>query len=701
LEKLAILPIDATNFELSLRYHDTDEFVTVSNDYVNLSNTEGITTMSWVADGVPGSPIPLEENDVVRVVYKIKTVTDQSVENYIRSLPLADKRDELLVSNPKKNWNVRLIADDDAMFSAIVSNAHPFHHPVIWGRVRTEFAYSENVYNMDEYNGSLRESNIPCDIDGSFADSCSSCLGSVVAVDVEIEELSNDRIVEALEIIKDNIPFHAQVDAVNFSGAVNEYVIPATEDIEVLVYFSMTENIVSGQNDFTRAIPNGNDTSDMLKRNMLSTSSIAVSTTTGNAFNEEIVLFAPNHRFDNLGENIDVSPTTQNLLQILSGPNAGTYNVDDPGTNTLKIIEASPSTVPYPLNTAAFTFNLSNQVTSDLGANITQDDYYVFSESDQDFLALDIVRSIDSGTPSQLVITTGIYAGAYDIKDTLPSNSLVISGFPATANVTNLKYRITNNTQTVTLLNRSTTGAGVMSVTRRGRVDTINLQDDWNVKNGHYIRYGSTDYMITGFSAADSVYIAGYTGGTVAGVPIVVYKRLVHQGTGYVDVRGAYLTTSIDYEAALDVQNGTNAPVTPVESSSFMENFLVVIGGNYYSITGWNGTRIDISGPKTSWGLAGTSVNYQILQYDNTSPIIHVSQQYDHESVRFQRLDRRGEEPVTYSTEALSMYQQMMLGAAALNNGVGGNEIVEQIPTNEAITFSIEWDDGNIEEGQI
>jgi hypothetical protein len=99
--------------------------------------------------------------------------------------------------------------------------------------------------------------------------------------------------------------------------------------------------------------------------------------------------------------------------------------------------------------------------------------------------------------------------------------------------------------------------------------------------------------------------------------------------------------------------------------------------------------------------LAGTSVNYQILQYDNTSPIIHVSQQYDHESVRFQRLDRRGEEPVTYSTEALSMYQQMMLGAAALNNGVGGNEIVEQIPTNEAITFSIEWDDGNIEEGQI
>lgn len=701
LSKLAILPVDATNFELSLRYHDTDEYVVVSNDYASLSNTEGVTTLSWVTDGVPGSPIPLEVGDVVKVLYKHKAVVNQSVENYIRTLPLADKRDELLVSNPKKNWNVRLIADDDAMFSTIVSDTHPFHHPVIWGRVRTEFAYSENVYNMEEYNGSLRESANPCDIDGSFADSCSACLGSTIAVDVEIEELSNDRIVEALEIIKDNVPFHAQIDAINFSGAVNEYVVSAAEDIEVLVYFSMTENIVSGQNDFTRAIPNGTDTSGMLKRNMLSTSSTAVSTTTDTAFNDEIVLFAPNHRFDNLGENIDVTPTTQNLLQILSGPNAGTYNVDDPGTNTLKIVQGSPSTVPYPLNTAAFTFNLSNQVTSDLSADIAQDDYYVFTESGQDFLALDVVRLVESGSPSKLVITTGIYAGAYDIKDTLPSNALVISGFPATANATNLKYRITNNSQTVTLLNRSTTGSGVLSVTRRGRVDTINLQDDWGVKNGHYIRYSGTDYMITGFAAADSVYVAGYTGGTVAGVPIVVYKRLVNQGTGYVDVRGMYLTTSIDYETALDVQNGTNAPVTPVESSSFMENFLVVIGGNYYSITGWNANRIDLAGPKAVWGLAGTSVSYQILQYDNTSPIVHVSQQYDNALVRFQRLDRRGEEPVSYTTESLSMYQQMMLGAAALNNGVGGNEIVEQVPTNESIAFTIEYNDGTTEEGTL
>lgn len=699
LTKLAILPIDTNNFELSIRYHDTTDYVTISNDYAELTNSEGITTLTWIADAVVGYPIPLEVNDVIRVVYKVKAVVNQSVENYIRTLPLADKRDELSVSNPMKNWNVRLIADDDTLFSTIVANNHPFAHPTVWGKVRTEFAYSENVYNMEEYNGSLRDSNNPCDIDGSFADSCSSCLGSVIAVDVEIEDLSNDRIVEASEIIRDNVPFHAQVDSINYSGAVNEYVISAAEDVEILLFFSMTENILGGQNDFTRAIPNGSDTSAMLKRKMLSTSSTAVSTT-DTAFNDEIVLFAPMHRFDNL--DVDITPNTQNLLQILSGPNAGTYNVDTPGTNTLKIVQASPSSVPYPLNTAAFTFNLSNEITSDVSANIVQDDLYVFSETGQDFLGLvDLVRKIDSATPSKLIITTGVYAGSYEIQDTLPDNSLVILGFPATANVLNLKYRITNNSDTATYLNRSTNGSGKVTVTRRGKVSAIDLQNDWLVKNDDYIRYSGTDYKITGFEDASTVYIAGYTSGTVAGVPIKIYKRLITQGTGYVDVRGMYLTTAIDYETALDIQNGTNPPVTPVESSSFKENFLVLIDGSYYNITDWDANRIDLSGPKATWGLAGTSVTYQILQYDNVSPIDHTSQQYDQETVRFQRLDRRGESPVTYSIASLSMYQQMMLGAAALNNGSGGNEIVEQVPTNETVSFSIEWNDGTIEEGTV
>jgi hypothetical protein len=303
-----------------------------------------------------------------------------------------------------------LVAQDDAMFSSIVPNLHPFSAPIIWGKVRTEFAYSENAYNMETYNGSIRNSNIACDIDGSFIDSCSSCLGSIISVDVEIEDLNNDRVVETREIVKDFVPFHAQIDSVNFSGSVNEYVIPPIEDIEMLVHFSLTENVLIGQGDFTRIIPILNSNEGQILRNMLSTSSTAVSTTSGNAFNDEIVLYCPDYRFDTLG--VDTIPNTQNLLQILSGLNAGTYNVELPGQNTIKIIQGSPSSIPYPLNTAAFTFNLSNEIASILSADIFQDDYYLFSESGQDFRVLNLPAG------SKIVVYGGAYAGSYVIDKT-------------------------------------------------------------------------------------------------------------------------------------------------------------------------------------------------------------------------------------------------------------------------------------------
>jgi hypothetical protein len=692
LTKVALLPIDVLNYELKIRYVNTTDYINLNTDYVTFTTTNGVTIMTWNPTGVPASPIPLVIGDVVVITYKISTVANQSVENYIRALPLADKRDETLVSNPKKNWNVKLIAQDDVMFTTIIPTLHPFAAPIVWGKVRTEFAYSENAYNMEEYNGSLRNSNIACDIDGSFVDSCSACLGSIISVDVEIEDLNNDRVAEATEIIKDCIPFHAQIDSVNFNGSVNEYVIPPVEEVEMLIQFSVTENVLIGQGDFTRIIPILNSTSGQILRNMLSTSSTAVSTTSGNAFNDEIVLYCPDYRFDTLG--VDTIPNTQNLLQILSGINTGTYNVELPGQNTIKIIQGSPDSIPYPLNTAAFTFNLSNEIASILSADIFQDDYYLFSESGQDFRALNLP------TGSKVVVSGGAYAGSYTIDKTFPDNTLSILAFPSTINVTGLKYSITNSSGSVTYLNRIVSGSGKISVTRRGRVETIDLIEEWDVKQGYYIRYSGTDYKIVSFKENTMPYIINYTGGTVAGVPIKVYKRLIDNGIGYVDARGMYLVTSINYEAALDVQNGSNPPTTQVENSSFMENFLVEIDGNYYQITDWNGTRIDLSGPKAVWGLAGTAKNYSIIQYDNTSPVDHIAP--DGSSVRFQRIDRRGNEPVSTTTQSASMYQQgMALGAAALNRGNGGSQIIEEIKTEESISYTIEWDDGTIEEGQI
>jgi hypothetical protein len=695
LEKTALLPVDSSNFELFIRYAGTDTYTPLSLGYVSFSDDGKTMTWDEYGDGdITAETLPLEKGDVVVVVYKVASVVNQSAENYIRGLPLADKRDELEVTNPKKNWNVRLLERDDPMFATLVTKTHPFRYPVTWGKVRTEFAYSENVYNMEEYNGSFRDSNLPCDIDKSFVDSCSECLGSVISVDVEIEDLTNDRIAEALEVVKDYVPFHAQIDSVNYSGAVNEFVPTPTEELEVLVWFNLNENVFVGQGDFTRRIPNLFDTTGQLRRDMMSTESTAVAATTGTAYNDEIVLFSPDYRFNDLdADYIDTDPTTQNLLEILDGPNAGSYNVEDPGTNTIKIIQGTPDTILSPNDTSAFTFNLSNQIVSDLSATVTQDDTYKFSESGQKLSELNLPTEEDSSSPAKLVIVSGSYAGTYTIKELLPDDSIMVSGFPSTSNVSDLKYKITNSTGSVTYLNRSVGGAGRVVVSRRGKVTTVNLTEDWGVKIGYYIRYNGTDYQITGFGSATEAYIADYTAGTVAGVPVKVYKRLVNNGTGYLDLRGMYLLTAMDYEAALDVQNGSNPPAVAVENSSFVENFLVVVHGSsdaYYQITAWDGNRIDLSGPKESWGLSGTSVNYSIMQY-TTFPVSFADQD-------FQRIDRRGGEPVTTETEDLSMFQT--LRAIAMNSGNGG-DIIEQVTTEESISFQVEWADGSITEGQI
>ena len=85
------------------------------------------------------------------------------------------------------NWNVRVIEEDDAFFDSVIPHRHPFYDDVIYGHVRTEFPYSENIYNMEEYNGSIRNSKSPCDIGRTFIDPCFSCVSSSYIVDVEIE----------------------------------------------------------------------------------------------------------------------------------------------------------------------------------------------------------------------------------------------------------------------------------------------------------------------------------------------------------------------------------------------------------------------------------------------------------------------------------------------------------------------------------
>lgn len=246
LSKNIILNYD--HFEVWFRRNN---WVKVENESVEIVDNE----LRWVSD-----LIKLQKGDSVRVLYQYEEIpseSEESLENYIRSLDLMDKRDERDQSYPIKDWNTRLIEESDPLFDILIPIKHQLSNPVIWGKIRTEFPYSENAYNMDEYNGSTRDSLNPCDIDKEFIDSCSHCQSSKLNINIEIEELSNDKLYEAKQVIEEFVPFHSLINSINYLGSFNEFMKPPIETISSMINISKEEVIISGdaQKIFNRSLP--------------------------------------------------------------------------------------------------------------------------------------------------------------------------------------------------------------------------------------------------------------------------------------------------------------------------------------------------------------------------------------------------------------------------------------------------------------
>jgi len=94
--ELAKVVYDLTDFDLYYRADGASTYTTLvaatyaeivydSDDYVHL--------LRWKST----APIDLEDGDIIRVIYKLRPISNPTYETYIRSLPLADQRDETQV----------------------------------------------------------------------------------------------------------------------------------------------------------------------------------------------------------------------------------------------------------------------------------------------------------------------------------------------------------------------------------------------------------------------------------------------------------------------------------------------------------------------------------------------------------------------------------------------------------------------------
>lgn len=629
LAKTAIIPIDPDNFELYYRLADSEDWIQVNSDYVHLEETDDATTMTWIGHDLSYAPVVLEEGDSIRVVYMHTIVPGhdaQIAEDYIRTLPLSDQRDERDQDCPLKNWNIRLIEEDDPMFDVVIPTRHPYFDSLIYGWVRTEFPYSENIYNMEEYNGSTRESKDPCDIDCSFLDSCKYCQSSKYVVDVEVNKLSDDRIFEIQEILKEFTPFHAVTHAINFTGSIEEYIATPEERVEVLAHAGVDEFTVAGggQKIFSRTM----EQSKEIDRDDLAIQTVAATSMDGTAYNDSVAIYCPDYQFTQVG--LDYY---DNWLEILApSVNAGDYSISHPNKHHA---EVSGTIGESPLNTKEFTFRLSNKRYAYSPATITVE--LSLKDSNVDFESLNVKsyydvnenpHHVDPGDAWKVKISA-YSPDAYIVREILPDGSLLLEDHvPSTLPSSEdhpISYTLYNGAGEI----KATSSTGEWRKTGRGILD---LSDDTVLSGvrdmfhvGDYVLVTSTgsQYQVSGFvyDTTHLLYLASYDGAGTAGINVEIYTRIINGGRGYFQYKGIKLRTVTDYENSLGILNGENAPGDPnliLENDLFKENFLILIGSDYYAVSEWDATTITLNGPYQSWKTltaGGTTVSFSILKH--------------------------------------------------------------------------------------
>lgn len=700
--------INFENFQLWLRRAEEDSYEELSLDYIQITTEDGISTLTWNGSNLSVNVIDLEEGDIVRILYQyeeISTEEEQLIENYIRQLSLADTRDERDQLYPLKNWNVRVIEEEDSLFDLIISNKHPYKKDVIFGKIRTEFAYSENIYNMEEWNGSLRDSKNPCDIDKMFVDSCGACLGSKFNVDLEIENLSNDRVLEAQDVIKEFVPFHAVLHSMNFSGAFNDFVEPPVEEVEILITFSLSDYVISGQAQmwFNRAMKKGTTTNQIL-RDQLALSTLEHEDS-GIVYNDDITIYSSEVEFNRIGMSNNA------VLEILApSPNAGIKYLTSPTKHTAVVDSASE-----PLNTSAFTFRVSNTVLDGSTlCNITQDNIFKFYDSSKNFTEFSIqslwdVDNNDAIGAWKVKIPT-YSATPFDILDILPDGSLLLlnDGSLPSSNDSDLTYQLLDYNS----LEIDSGDAGILQVKNRAKVEVldVSLTDVHNlIGKNYYFEYSGTQYLITGVlnDSDNEFYIDNYSSGDVGGAALTVYQRLAENVVGNLSHRGLKLKMVGDLETSLSIQNGVNA--TPEntwdEGNNFKEEFLIFIDDNVFfmeEIDGDDGSGnsiITLAGPDEYWktlGSGGTNkAVVQIYKYKKQEITIP-GQQFDLPEHTFRNYDTEGREVIKYTNDNTGE----VTGLSVENND-SEDYFLDQINQNESISYSIDYSNGFKQSGSV
>jgi hypothetical protein len=643
------------------------------------------------------------EGDSLRVLYATGEVPEslKTMEDYIISLPLMDTRDERSQEYPPKNWNTRVIEEDDPMFGLIVPVKHPISDPTIWGWIRTEFPYSENAYNMEEYNGSKRESLNPCDIGKEFVDPCVECQSSMFNVDLEVESLSDSSFSEAAQVAEEFMPFHSMVHTFNLSGSQTEFVGPAEENIEAMVSFSGSETVLAGegQHIFNRDLDSRELESvrrDMLASLDMVTGELPDGSWSGTLRNERVCLHpyslnsdsdlnsesfrGLSSGFDSL--NLDTSRPSENpfdsgnLLEVLGSTNRN-YTVTSISRNSAEIYgDVNPSVVG-PL----FEYRISNLI-GDFTVEVKQSKRVVFYDDDADFYLLGVVsvKDLEEGLADGDAWTLRFGGMRYMILELLPDGSLLLE--EDGEHETDSGWELLNGLSVI-----KSSGGGSMIVQNFGLVEVLgdkSVAGSMRIGDYVYMGWGGTPkiYRIKSFREIGFFYIEGYEEGDEGGIEVKVYRRIMERKVGHIGYEGILLDSDTNIQDSLPISNH----IAGFPSDESKDNYLIFIDSEYYTILDSDGPRLNLAGRLDQLTKSGRSVNFMVYKASNKELEIREREVPAVPSFSFDFVDRSG--------KSLISTGKGLYGAVALSeflNHSRNDNAFELAQQREMIDFEIKY----------
>lgn len=699
-----ILPPDS-DFQLWFRASD-GEWEDVTETAGSLMDVDG-RTLEWSGD--------ISAGDSFRVLYKTREVpaSRRAAEDYTRGLPLMDTRDERAQEYPPKNWNTRVVEEDDPMFGALIPVRHPIADPIVWGWVRTEFPYSENAYNMDEYNGSKRESLDPCHIDKDFVDPCSACQSSMFNVDLEVEGLSDWSFEEARQVAEEFMPFHSLVHTFNLSGSLTEFFGPVEERIETLVTVSGGETVLAGegQHIFNRDVA----TLDIgrFRRDLL-TSLDSVGAPGGGLWggtlrNSRVCLYPSTTESEsNLNDpafrglsqgfgarNINTEYPEQNpfdsgnLLEIL-GATVRNHTISSLGSSAAEIFGDVDDSIVGPL----FEYRISNRI-ADYTTKITKYSRVIFSDDDADFHMLGVVsqKDIDDGLRDGVPWSLRFEDQNYKVLDVLPDGTLLLEAVGSADSAPG--WDLMNGSAVV----KSSSGGSkiVRDLSLIEVSSPSGAEARSSVRVGDYVCMGwpaaPAYYRVKSFKAGeDGFFIEGYEPGDSAGEQIKVYRRVVEGRVGQIGYEGLVLDADDDLEASLPISDGASMDPNAVNSSFLKDNYLLFIGSDYYSIIGVDGSTLSLGGRLDSYTKAGDEIEFAVYRFSKERLSIRGRSVPAVPPFDFDSIDRSGKALISIiQTDAAAGFMPHALNAA------GSGQPIDVAGQEESIEFEVEYREGEEE----